>query len=181
MEFSAPSSKPDSSPRFITDYKKVNAVTVPDSYPLPRIEDCIDNLGTAKFVSKLDLLEGYWQVPLTERASLISAFATPDNFLQYTVMAFGMCNAPATFQRLVNSVLSGLPNCNAYLDDLILYTATWEEHVQNLKQVFVCLANASLTVNLAKWEFGHATVTYLGRQVGQGQVRPVEAQTSAIF
>lgn len=86
--------KPDGSPRFITDYRKVNSVTVPDSYPMPRMEDCIDNLGSAKFVTKLDLLKGYWQVPLTERASKISVFVTPDYFLQYTVMAFGMCNAP---------------------------------------------------------------------------------------
>lgn len=100
----------DGSPRFITDFRKVNAVTVSDCYPLPRMEDCIDNLGTAKYVSKLDMLKGYWQVPLTERASNISAFATPDNFMQYTVMAFGMCNAPATFQRLVNTVLSGISN-----------------------------------------------------------------------
>lgn len=173
--------KPDGSPRFITDYRKVNAVTVPDSYPLPRMEDCVDNLGTAKFVSKLDLLKGYWQVPLTERAALISAFVTPDYFLQYTVMPFGMCNAPATFQRLVNSVLSGLPNCNAYLDDLIVYSTTWEAHLEGLEQVFTRLANASLTVNLAKCEFGHATVTYLGKQVGQGQVRPVEAKVAAIL
>ena len=172
--------KPDGSPRFITDFRKVNNVTVPDSYPLPRMEDCVDNLGTAKFVSKLDLLKGYWQVPLTERASKISAFVTPDHFLEYTVMAFGMCNAPATFQRLVNVVLSGVSNCNAYLDDLIVYTRSWEEHVRVLEQVFTRLRGAKLTLNLAKCDFGAATVTYLGRRVGQGQVRPVEAKASAI-
>ena len=94
----------------------------------------MDNLGTAKYVSKLDLLKGYWQVPLTDRASEISAFVTPDHFLQYTVMAFGMCNAPATFQRLVNLVLAGVANCNAYLDDLIVYTTTWEGHMQILNR-----------------------------------------------
>lgn len=172
--------KPDGSPRFITDYRKVNAVTVPDAYPMPRMEDCVDNLGYAKFVSKLDLLKGYWQVPLTERASEISAFVTPDYFLQYTVMAFGMCNAPATFQRLVNTVLRGVSHCNAYLDDLIVHTSTWEEHMATLTQVFARLAQASLTLNLAKCEFGKATVVYLGREVGQGQVRPVEAKVTAI-
>ena len=171
--------KSDGSPRFITDFRKVNAVTIQDSYPLPRMEDCVDNLGTAKYVSKLDLLKGYWQVPLTDRASKIAP-VTPDHFLQYTVMAFGMCNAPATFQRLVNTVLVGLPNCNAYLDDLIIYTSTWEEHMQVLEQVFSWLAQATLTLNLAKCDFGKATITYLGRQVGQGQVRPVEAKVSAI-
>ena len=68
--------KPDGSPRFITDFRKVNAVTVPDAYPLPRMEDCVDNIGAAKYVSKLDVLKGYWQVPLTDRASRISAFVT---------------------------------------------------------------------------------------------------------
>lgn len=144
------------------------------------MEDCVDNLGAAKYVSKLDLLKGYWQVPLTERASKISAFVTPDHLLQYTVMAFGMCNAPATFQRLINTVLAGIANCNAYLDDVIVYTTTWEEHVKILEQVFTRLAAASLTLNLAKCEFGKAIVTYLGRQVGQGQVLPIEAKVSAI-
>ncbi|CAL9693082.1 unnamed protein product [Knipowitschia caucasica] len=172
--------KPDGSPRFITDFRKVNAVTVPDSYPMPRMEDCVDNLDPAKYVTKLDLLKGYWQVPLTKRASEISAFVTPDYFLQYTVMAFGMCNARATFQRLINVVLQGLPSCNAYLDDLLIHSVTWKEHVHVLQQVFSRLAAASLTLNLAKFEFGKAHVTYLGREVGQGQVRPIEAKVSAI-
>lgn len=167
--------KPDGSVRFITDFRKVNSVTVPDSYPLPRMEDCVDNLGSAKFVSKLHLLKRYWQVLLTERASKISAFVTPDHFLEYTVMAFGMCNTPATFQRLVNLVLSGVSNCNAYLDDLIVYNNTWKEHMQTLKQVFSCL-----TLNFAKCDFGKAAVTYLGREVGQGQVRPLEAKICAV-
>ncbi|KAL1274401.1 hypothetical protein QQF64_027215 [Cirrhinus molitorella] len=76
--------KSDGSARFCTDYRKVNAVTVPDCFPLPRMEDCVDNLGSARYVSKLDLLKGYWQVPLTSRASDISAFVTPNNFLQYS-------------------------------------------------------------------------------------------------
>lgn len=113
--------KSDGTVRFCTDYRKVNAVTVPDCFPLPRMEDCVDNLGSACYVSKLDLLKGYWQVPLTARASDISAFVTPDSFLQYSVMAFGMRNAPATFQRLINIVLAGVPKCNAYLDDLVVF------------------------------------------------------------
>lgn len=172
--------KPDGTFRFCTDYRKVNAVTVPDCYPLPRMEDCIDNLGSARFVTKLDLLKGYWQVPLTPSASEISAFVTPDHFLQYSVMAFGMRNAPATFQRLVNIVLSGVPNCNAYLDDLVVYSSEWSEHISLLRTVFEKLASASLTLNLAKCEFGQATVTYLGKEVGQGQVRPIQAKVEAV-
>ncbi len=172
--------KSDGTARFCTDYLKVNAVTIPDCFPLPRMEDCIDNLGSARYVSKFDLLKGYWQVPLTSRASDISAFVTPDNFLQYSVMAFGMRNVPATFQRLINIVLSGVPNCNAYLDDLIVYSVDWSEHNALLRTVFELLANASLTLNLAKCEFGQATIIYLDKEVGQGQVRPVEAKVTAI-
>ncbi len=96
-------SKPDNSYRFCTDYRKLNCLTKPDCYPLPRIDDCVDRVGSAKFVSKFDLLKGYWQVPLTSRAKELSAFVTPDRFLQYTVMPFGVRNAPATFQRVGKS------------------------------------------------------------------------------
>lgn len=105
--------KADGTYHFCTDFRKINAVTKADSFPLPRMEDCIDRVGSAEFVTKLDLLKGYWQVPLTTRASEISAFATPDHFLQYNVLAFGMRNAPATFQRLMHIVLGDVPNCDA--------------------------------------------------------------------
>ncbi len=172
--------KSDGTARFCTDYRRVNAVTVPDCFPMPRMEDCVDSIGSARFVSKLDLLKGYWQVPLTPRASEISAFVTPDRFLQYKVMAFGLRNAAATFQRLVNLVLAEVPNCNAYLDDLVIYSQSWSEHLSLLETVFKRLQEAFLTLYLAKCEIGKATVTYLGKQVGHGQVRPVMAKISSI-
>lgn len=172
--------KSDGSPRFCTDFRKVNAVTVPDAHPLPLIDDCIDEIGPAEYVSKLDMLKGYWQVPLTPRASEISAFVTPDHFLQYTVMPFGLCNAPATFQRLVNKVLGNVSHCKAYLDDIVVYSDDWNTHMATLRDVFKCLADASLTLNLFKCEFGRGSVLYLGQQVGRGQVRPVDAKTTAI-
>lgn len=172
--------KPDSTFRFCTDYRKVNNVTVSDSFPLPRVDDCVDMIGSARFVTKLDLLKGYWQVPLSARASDISAFVTPDNFMQYTVMPFGLKNAPACFQKLVNTVLGNVPNCTAYLDDVVVHSAEWEEHMRSLRAVFQRLADASLTVNLAKCDFGKASVTYLGKQVGGGEVRPISAKVAAI-
>ena len=172
--------KPDGTFRFCTDYRKVNAVTKPDSFPLPRMEDCVDRVGSARFVTKLDLLKGYWQVPLTPRAAEISAFVTPDCFMQYSVMAFGLRNAPASFQRLMNKVLVNIPNCEVYLDDIVLHSFSWSSHLELIHTVFHRLRDASLTLNLAKCEFGKATVTYLGKQVGQGQVRPVEAKIEAI-
>ena len=95
-------------------------------------------------------------------------------------MPFGMCNAPATFQRLVNIVFEDVPNCTAYLDDVVIHSSTWSDHLSTLKSVFQRLEKASLTLNLAKCEFGKATVTYLGKQVGRGQVRPVTGKVEAI-
>ena len=172
--------KPDGSYRFCTDFRRLNAVTVTDSYPIPRIDDCIDRIGPAKFVSKLDLLKGYWQVPLTERARRLSAFVTPQGLYQYKVMPFGMKNAPATFHKLINQLLQNLDGCEGYIDDVIVYSDTWEEHMLRLRVLFTKLAAANLTVNLKKSEFGHARVTYLGYVVGQGQVKPVTSKVEAI-
>ena len=172
--------KPDSTFRPCTDFRKVNAITKPDSYPLPRMEDCVDQVGSAKFVSKFDLLKGYWQVPLTPRARDIASFITPSGLYSYTVMPFGLRNAPATFQRLMNRVVSGLLGCAVYLDDVVVYSDTWPEHLQRIQALCDRLAWANLTVNFAKCEFAKATVTYLGKVVGQGTVRPVRAKVEAI-
>ena len=144
------------------------------------MEDCIDQVGSAKFVSKFDLLKGYWGVPLTKRAQEISAFITPSGLYSYSVMSFGLRNAPATFQRLMNLVIGPLKGCAVYLDDVVVYSDTWESHVERVRALFERLTWARLTVNLAKCEFARATVTYLGRVVGQGYVRPVDAKVRAI-
>ena len=105
--------KPDGTFRMCTDYRKVNSVTKTDTFPIPRIDDCIDNIGQAKYVTKFDLLKGFCQIPLTNRAKEISAFVTPDRLYQYRVMPFGMKNSPASFQHLVNSLISNLVGCKA--------------------------------------------------------------------
>lgn len=172
--------KPDGTFRFCTDYRRLNAVTKSDSFPLPRIEDCIDSVGSAKFVTKIDLLKGYYQVPLTTRAQEVCAFTTSSGLYTYKRMSFGLRNAPATFQRLMNSVISGLDGCAVYLDDVVVYSQTWEEHLRQLRALFTRLETAKLTVNLAKCEFARATVVYLGNVVGQGKVCPVRAKVQAI-
>jgi len=125
-------------------------VTKADSYPLPRIEDCIDRIGHSRYVTKFDLLKGYWQVPLTNRAKEISAFVTPDGLYQYKVMPFGMQNAPATFQRLINHIIRDVPGCEAYIDDVIIYSDCWEDHVKQIHAFFEYLNAANLTINLCK-------------------------------
>ena len=172
--------KRDDTFRFCTDYRKVNAVTKTDSFPIPRIDDCIDQIGSAKFVSKFDLMKGYWQVPLTPRAREVSAFVTPNGLYEYLVMPFGMKNAPATFQRMMTEVVKGLDGCGVYIDDIIIYTSDWENHITVMEQLFERLSTAELTVNLKKCDFAKATVTYLGHEVGGGMVRPIEAKVEAI-
>ena len=159
--------KPDKTYRLCTDYRKVNNVTKPDAFPLPRMEDCIDEVGSAKFVSTFDLLKGYWQVPLSKRAQEVCAFITPSGLYKYTVMPFGLRNAPATFQRLMNLVVAGLEGCAVYLDDVVIYSDTWSEHMQRTKALLERLVWARLTINLAKCEFARATVTYLGKWLGR--------------
>jgi hypothetical protein len=125
-------------------------------------------------------LKGFWQIPLTERAKEVSAFVTPKGLYQYKVMPFGMRNSPATFQRLINSVIAEIEGCEGYIDDVIIYSDTWEEHLKIMRKFFQRLNDAKLTINLLKSEFGCGHVTYLGHVVGQGQVKPVEAKVEAI-
>ena len=172
--------KPDGSYRMCTDYRKVNNLTKSDNFPIPRIDDCVDKIGNAKYVSKFDLLKGFWQIPLSERAKEISAFVTPRGLYQYKVMPFGMRNSPATFQRLINRIISQIDGCEGYIDDVIIYSDTWEEHLEILRKFFKRLSEAKLTINLVKSEFGCGHVTYLGHIVGQGQVKPVNAKVEAI-
>ena len=172
--------QPDNTFRMCTDYRKVNNVTKSDSFPIPRIDDCIDKIGRAKYVTKFNLLKGFYQVPLTDRAKEISAFVTADGLYQYKVTPFGMKNSPATFQRLMNLLISDMDGIDAYIDDVIIYSDSWEQHLMTIRKFYERLTEANLTVNLDKSEFCHGTVTFLGHVVGQGQDKPVLAKIQAI-
>lgn len=173
--------KPDDSHRLCTDYRKVNQVTLKDSYPLPLIEDLLNLIGQSKYITTIDLTKGYYQIPLTEQAKEISAFITPFGHFQYIVLAFGMTNAPSTFQRVINQVIRGLEGTAAYLDDLVVVADTWDEHLDRLQALLQSLEVAGFTINLKKCVFGHGTVNYLGHTVGKGMVRPKAANVSAIL
>ncbi len=173
--------KPDHTARPYIDFRKVNQVTKADAFPIPLLEDCIDWIGRAEVVSKLDLLKGYWQVPLTPRAKEISAFVTPKGLYLCNVLLFGMKNAPATFQRLMNKLTNGMSSVVTYTDDVVVFSRSWEEHLVNLQELFVKLQEAGLVVNLPKCEFSKGQVTYLGQQVGQGKVMPCRAKVEAIW
>ena len=172
--------KPDGTYRMCTDYRKINNITKTDTFPIPRMDDCVDKIDNAKYASKFDLLKGFWQIPLTERAKEISAFVTPKGLYQYKVIPFGMKNSPATFQRLINRLIADIDGCEACIDDVIIYSNSWETHLQIMRKFFQRLSEANLTINLVKSEFGCGHVTYLGHIVGQGKVKPITAKIEAI-
>ena len=147
---------------------------------MARIDDLIDRLGKAKYITTLDLAKGYWQVPVTMEASPKTAFSTPFGLYQFNVMPFGLRGAPATFQRLMDEVTAGLEFTAAYLDDLIIYSTTWEEHVDHLRQIFTQLHEAILTVKPKKCQLGTNQCTYLGHIVGNGRVQPKQSKIEAV-
>ena len=172
--------KPDGKPRFCIDFRKVNALSKADTYPLPRVDDSVDRIGAATFITKIDLVKGYWQVPLSARAQEISCFVANGATYRCLVMPYGLRNAPATFQRLMNHVVDGLPHCVVYIDDVVIYDTSWEEHLENVTALFSRLQEANLVVNIAKCDFVKARVQYLGYDVGHGYVTPPEAKVEAI-
>ncbi|XP_068240074.1 uncharacterized protein [Palaemon carinicauda] len=166
--------------RLCIDYRKVNKATKADSFPIPRVDDCIDKVGNSKFITKIDLLKGYYQVPLSNRAKEVSAFVTADGLYQFEVMPFGMRNAAATFQRLMAMVTRGIKNCVVYIDDIIVYSNDFETHLVILEELLTALSNAGLVINLSKSVFCEATVTFLGHVVGKGEVLPKEVNVAKI-
>ncbi|CAM5169467.1 unnamed protein product, partial [Eretmochelys imbricata] len=157
--------KPDGEIRFCVDCRKLNAVTRPDNYPMPRTDELLEKLGQAQFISTLDLIKGYWQVPLDESAKERSAFTTPLGLYEFNVLPFGLRNAPATFQRLVDGLLAGLGEyAVAYLDDVAIFLDSWAEHLEHLQKVFERIRKAGLTVKAKKCQIGLNRVTYLGHQ-----------------
>jgi hypothetical protein len=129
--------KKDGTIRFCVDYRELNKVTFQDAYPLPRIDDSLDALSGSRWFSSLDLASGYWQVEMDRNDRSKTAFTTGTGLYEYNVMPFGLCNAPGTFERLMELVLSGLhwQTCLVYLDDILIFAPTFEEHFSRLSKV----------------------------------------------
>nr|XP_040058772.1 uncharacterized protein LOC120834693 isoform X2 [Gasterosteus aculeatus aculeatus] len=173
--------KPDGSERFCNDFRKLNEISKFDAYPMPRVDELIERLGPARFVSTLDLTKGYWQVPLTETAKEKTAFATPEGLYHYRVLPFGVHGAPATFQRMMDQVLRPHREyAAAYLDDVVIHSPDWTTHVGHLKAVLGSLRRAGLTANPKKCHLGLEEAEYLGYTIGRGSVRPQSRKVEAI-
>ena len=173
--------KKDGSLRLCVDYRRVNAISKLDAYPMPRVEDLIDKVGNATFISTLDLTKGYWQVPVASEDRAKTAFITPNGLYHFNRMPFGLQGAPATFQRMVDHLLNGLGDyAGAYLDDIIIFSTSWKEHMDHLSAVLERIVNAGLTVKRKKCQFAMAECVYLGHRVGSGKVRPEDLKIKAI-
>lgn len=179
-----PKKSPDGTPkwRFCVDFRSLNALTAADVYPLPNITETLDSLGGCKIFSTLDLKSGYHQIRMDEASQSKTAFNVPGGHFEYTRMPFGLSTAPATFQRLMDSVLMGLKgeNCLVYLDDIILYSADLGTHLQALDQVLSRLKSVNLSVQLSKCHFVVDEVDYLGHKVSKRGVEPDSSKVMAV-
>lgn len=162
--------KKDGSIRMCVDYRKLNQRTIKDAYQIPRIENTLHLLSGAKYFSKLDLCSGYWQVSMKEEDKQKTAFSVgPLGFYEANRMPFGLTNAPATFQRLMERCMGelNLRDCLIYLDDVIIFSQTFDEHLERLNSVFSRLEQHNLKLKSTKCEFFQRKITYLGHVVSE--------------
>ena len=174
--------KKDGSWRFCVDYRRLNKLTKKDVYPLPRIDDTLDCLKGAQFFSSMDLQSGYWQIEVDEADREKTAFITPEGLYEFRVMPFGLCNAPATFERMMDNLLRHLKwtMCLCYLDDVIVFSETFEEHIQRLQLIMKCVQDAGLILNSKKCLFGATKIKVLGHVVSRGEVHPDPDKIEAV-
>ena len=174
--------KHDGTWRFCVDYRALNALTIKDRFPIPTIDELLDELGGASWFSKLDLLQGYHQILLLEEGICKTAFRTHHGHFKFRVMPFGLCNAPSSFQATMNTIFR-LFLCQfiiVFFDDILIYSATLEDHVFHLEQAFQVLLQEQFVLKLEKCTFAQPQVEYLGHVVSSRGVEPVLAKVQAI-
>lgn len=166
--------KKDGKMRMCIDYRMLNSLTVKERYPMPNIEDEIARLSGQAYFITLDLTSGYYQVPISEQSRPLTSFVTPDGQYEFNRMPFGLANAPAIFQRMMNKVLGSARynGATAYIDDVLIYGKDVEECLSRLETVLQLIEGANLTLNLSKCEFLRDKINYLGYEISAAGVRP---------
>lgn len=173
--------KSDGSHRYCIDFRKVNNVSVFDAEPIPRQDEILARLGRARYFSKIDLSKGFWQIPIAPEDRHKTAFATDLGLKQFVVMPFGLINASSVFCRMMRQLLEGLSGVESYIDDVVVYSSTWKEHMATLEQVFTRLKKHGLTVRPSKCSLGFSEIDFLGHRVGRGQISPQADKVQRIF
>ena len=174
--------KKDGSTHFCVDYRRLNARTEKDAFPLPRIDDSLNSLSGQAWFSTLDLASGYWQVRLSENAKPKTAFATHSGLFQFAVMPFGLCNAPATFERLMSQVMRGLhwKRCLVYIDDILVFGNDFESALHSLELVLNRVAEYGLQLKSTKCNLFTTSVPFLGHIVGRAGLECDPNKLSAV-
>ena len=174
--------KKDGSPRFCVDFRKLNSITKKQIFPMPRVDEVLDSLGDACFFTTLDLASGYWQTPMKPSDMEKTAFCTRQGNFEFKVMPMGLVNASYTFQKMMQLVLSGLQwqICMVYLDDVIVYSKSFSQHLRNLRSVFDRLRTEGLKLQPKKCHFCKPEVLYLGHIVGKDGIRPNSEKIAVI-
>ena len=173
--------KKDGSLRFCVAYRRLDAKTIPDAYPLPRIDDFLDSLGDAEIFTTLECNAGYWQVPVAPEDRDKTTFTLYLGTFRYTRMPFGLRNAPATFQRAPDIILSGVrwQSCLIYLDDVIVFSRTTEDHLRHVDEILTLPRNAGVTLKLKKCAFFQPRVDYLGHVIMPGKLSVATENTKS--
>ncbi|GES82982.1 enzymatic polyprotein, putative [Rhizophagus clarus] len=168
--------------RFCVDYRQLNKVTKKDNYPLPRTDEIFDSLGKAQWFTSLDLASGYWQVEMKEEDKSKTAFITRNGMYEFNVIPFCLCNAPGTFQRCMDNILKDMlwKNTMVYLDDVNIYSKTFEEHLQHLEEVLKRVEKAGLKINSEKCHFCTQSLQFLGHIVTNKGILPDPSKVDAI-
>ena len=173
--------KKDGGVRICIDFRAVNSITQPDPYLMPLIDEILDALSAAKFISKVDLNKGFHQIPIDNEDIAKTAFCTPWGKFEFVVMPFGLRNGPAVFQRLMDGILHReKDNCQVYIDDIAIFSRTWSEHCTHIEKVLSRLREAGLTANVNKCQWGQTSCEFLGHVVGDGLVSPAELKVGAV-